>query len=305
MVNLFIPIQMEQVENLSKWPWRLRQGEYTVFHRWPDYCKYLEDLDPDAVPDCFVLTAHIQMPDGTPLPPNRIDSEEINMIAAAHDRFRFAIRSEGFWDRFFDFDFAKQREAIGNLTMAEVPPQHVRRFVEWAKKNEDYILIKQPNHPGCVTEFLQNFDQHLKDASIEEADQFVWAYLGMPCWVSSIWLEDPDASPGWVALVEAMVHPFADYLARQPDAENQNGFHMWFDLFLSGENVGPLAESYLRVLKQVLYLPNIACQGAALHGLNHLVHPDRGAVIAEWLNNPVASKELEDYARSCAEGKCM
>jgi len=59
-------------------------------------------------------------------------------------------------------------------------------------------------------------------------------------------------------------------------------------------------------LVRILGLDSRACQNAALHGLNHVMHPNTGAVVAQYLaSHPELTPEERDYADACARGKVM
>jgi len=59
-------------------------------------------------------------------------------------------------------------------------------------------------------------------------------------------------------------------------------------------------------LCQILKLDSEACQGAALHGLGHLVHPDTEKVIRAWIaEHPDLPEEDVDYAEDCIAGRIM
>ncbi len=63
-----------------------------------------------------------------------------------------------------------------------------------------------------------------------------------------------------------------------------HGWFMLWHLILKRRSPGDMADVALDCLKEILALPDGRCQGAALHGLNHLRHPDRPAVVQRWID---------------------
>ncbi len=70
--------------------------------------------------------------------------------------------------------------------------------------------------------------------------------------------------------------------------------NMWWDCISSSSQVGHRSQSTLDdnrkiqdvmfdTLTKILYLESEECQGAALHGLGHLRHPNTEMVIRDWI----------------------
>lgn len=88
--------------------------------------------------------------------------------------------------------------------------------------------------------------------------------------------------------------------------------HMWWDSLCYGwhcgnrkrENGGEdseLQDIFFRTLIKVLAINSWTCQGAALHGLGHLHHPDTGEVISRFINEHTSlTEEQIAYAHAAA-----
>ena len=63
-----------------------------------------------------------------------------------------------------------------------------------------------------------------------------------------------------------------------------------------------LQNTYFQTLAKVLAIESRICQGAALHGLGHLHHPDTTALISRYIDeHPSLTKELVAYAQAAAK----
>jgi hypothetical protein len=59
-------------------------------------------------------------------------------------------------------------------------------------------------------------------------------------------------------------------------------------------------------LGRILQIPSVSCQGAALHGLGHLHHPETSNLILAYLSqNPELDEELKEYAVAAARFEVM
>jgi len=63
-----------------------------------------------------------------------------------------------------------------------------------------------------------------------------------------------------------------------------------------------LQNTYFQTLAKVLAIDSWICQGAALHGLGHLHHPDTAALISRYIDeHPLLTKEQVAYAQAAAK----
>ena len=64
-------------------------------------------------------------------------------------------------------------------------------------------------------------------------------------------------------------------------------------------------EMYL-ALKKILFMGSLECQGAALHGLGHITHPGKQALIERYLRrHPDLQPNVRSYALASIEGKVL
>jgi len=63
-----------------------------------------------------------------------------------------------------------------------------------------------------------------------------------------------------------------------------------------------LQDIYFQTLAKVLAIDSWICQGAALHGLYHLQHPDTESLIRRYMDeHPLLTKEQLAYAKAAAK----
>ena len=61
-----------------------------------------------------------------------------------------------------------------------------------------------------------------------------------------------------------------------------------------------------KTLAQILELDSPDCQSAALHGFNHVLHPDAKALVDDFIRrSPDLPQEYIDYAYHCVAGRAM
>jgi hypothetical protein len=67
-----------------------------------------------------------------------------------------------------------------------------------------------------------------------------------------------------------------------------------------------LQNIFFETLSKILFLDSDTCQGAALHGLGHLHHPQTGELIDRYLRErPSLAKEWKEYAVAAAKFEVM
>lgn len=89
--------------------------------------------------------------------------------------------------------------------------------------------------------------------------------------------------------------------------------HMWWDSLCYSWHCGSrkrerggddleLQDTYFQTLAKVLAIGSWICQGAALHGLGHLHHPDTPGLISRFIaEHPSLSKDQLAYAEAAAK----
>lgn len=222
---------------------------------------------------------------------NRGSSVQIDLTNATADEF---VR---FW-----FDHEIDPRAVGpradptyawygeGVEIAFDPVRHAENFVE---------LLSCP-------ERLRGYST----SQLEEGFWAMWSPLvtgALPRAV--IW----SATVPWTLrerVIRSMVQLFEGLFATEP---LETASYMWWDMIAfplenpaaSDANRFPDAASVhaviFDVVREILQIEAEPCQKAALHGLNHLRHPDGPNVVRKWLDaHPSLDPKLAAYANECA-----
>ena len=238
----------------------------------------------------------------------RLSNEELRRVlfeASNHT----PIFGAQFWKSIKDLPRDSVEFVLSDVDCFSIPVEHLAQMVPYLRQEEIDLLSSplRPHDLSAPIEFFSGFANFVKGMPIEEVDGLVWGYLMVPCWFSwvvhELWSDESLLAP----VIDSMVFPFSDFLAKlSPDeAGNQNGFFMWFDI-LSPLNPAPTPQCVIRALEQVLALDSLACQAAALHGINHLPEQE----IRETLIRPYFKKNADDadiigFATMCMEGNYL
>ena len=109
--------------------------------------------------------------------------------------------------------------------------------------------------------------------------------------------------------IESMAILFERLFANEP---LDTSVHMWWDSLCYSWQCGSrkrerggedleLPDIFFQTLTKVLAIDSWICQGAALHGLGHLHHPDTAALIDRYIGeHPSLTKEQTAYAQAAA-----
>lgn len=198
---------------------------------------------------------------------------------------------------------------LSNVDCFSIPEEHLAQTIPYLRQEEINLksLPLRPHNLTSPIKFFSGFASYVNGMAIEEVDELVWGYLMVPCWFSSVvhelWSDESLLAP----VIDSMVLPFSDYLAKlSPDeAGNQNGFFMWFDI-LSPLDPAPTPHCVIRALEQILALDSSACQAAALHGINHLPEQEiRETLIRPYLKKSADDADMIEFATTCMEGKYL
>jgi hypothetical protein len=113
-------------------------------------------------------------------------------------------------------------------------------------------------------------------------------------------------------LISSMYFMYRDVFIRQPLG---HACEMWWDGLAYAINPMGRAQpsknhehrriqnAMFETLSRVLYLDSSDCQGAALHGLNHVLHPENNRIIKTFIDSqPDLTKEAIEYALLCSKG---
>ena len=111
-----------------------------------------------------------------------------------------------------------------------------------------------------------------------------------------------------------MFYLFKDLFFAEP---LDTAVYMWWDSFCydwhcgnrrreSGGEDMEMQDVMFGTISQILAIPSEICQGAALHGLSHLHHPETEALIQRYLDeNPSVNKDLRNMAVAAGRFELM
>ena len=142
-------------------------------------------------------------------------------------------------------------------------------------------------------------------ASYDDAhlEQGFWFIVGSQL---AKWLWDDDISIELrLDCIASMPTIFRDLLADRP---LKQACYMWWDMLRRFEAAGDptIVNAMVVALEQILALPARHCQMSALHGLGHLEHPLKAAIIENFVQrNAPLDSELRQYANAAIAGKVL
>jgi len=145
----------------------------------------------------------------------------------------------------------------------------------------------------------------------EQLEQGFWAMMGYRHeWSLGNLIDYSDAPlPNRKDCIESMAVLFERLFANEP---LDTSVHMWWDSLCYSWHCGnrnrerggedsELQDVFFRTLTKVLAIDSWICQGAALHGLGHLHHPDTENLIGRFIEeHPSLTKEQIAYAKAAA-----
>ena len=152
--------------------------------------------------------------------------------------------------------------------------------------------------------------------SKDQLEQGFWAIQCSPLDCSAyntIWSQEVPFSAR-EECVRSMFYLFRDLFFSEP---LQNAVCMWWDSFCYAWHCGnrkrerggedmTMQDVMFATLSEILSLPSEICQGAALHGLSHLHHPETAALVNRYLErNPTLGEEWKATALATARFELM
>lgn len=140
--------------------------------------------------------------------------------------------------------------------------------------------------------------------SAAQLSQGLWAMFSYPCFLNySICDRELPLEPR-TRLVRSLAVQYEVFVRHYGSGVLPHGWWMLWDL-IAGPEEPELADVYLETLERVLAIDDSRCQQAALHGLNHLAHPDRPRVIQQWIDQHYDPACDWTFAESCRDGVAM
>lgn len=179
-------------------------------------------------------------------------------------------------------------------------------------------VLFDPEHSAtCFTEMLENAGSLLSRFDRAQVEQGCWAMFGAGSdgnLNELIWHDDVSIQAK-ETLIESMYDVYRDLFSHDPLGE---ACEMWWDGL--AYDIHPMGvadvvhnpehrriqDAMFKTLAKILKLNSIDCQSAALHGLNHVAHPDTERLIESFIkDHPELSDESIEYARLCAKGQAL
>jgi hypothetical protein len=152
--------------------------------------------------------------------------------------------------------------------------------------------------------------------SKKQLEEGFWAIMGETQeWSAGHLIEYSDAPlASRTECIESMAILYERLFINEP---LETSVHMWWDSLCYSwhcgnrkrENRGEdleLQDIFFYTLVKVLALDSWICQGAALHGLGHLHHPDTAEVVSRFITeHPSLTEEQRAYAQAAASFKVL
>lgn len=146
----------------------------------------------------------------------------------------------------------------------------------------------------------------------EQLEEGFWAIMGHTHeWSAGNLIEYSDAPlASRKECIESMAVLFERLFVNEP---LDTSVHMWWDSLCyawhcgnrkrdNGGEDSELQDTFFHTLVKVLALDSWICQGAALHGLGHLHHPETPEVVDKFIRRrPTLTEEQIAYARAAAK----
>jgi hypothetical protein len=213
------------------------------------------------------------------------------------------------FDQFIDFMFDH-----------EVARFHLE--AERTKDNEPWYweLIELTYDPRKVCGYYVRLFREprflLQQFSKPQLEQGFWAIQGgnLDCGLSNLLWVSELSFPAREECVRSMFDLFRLLFAAEP---LDSSVQMWWDSLCydwhcgnrkraSGGEDMKMQDVMFETLAAILSLDSPTCQGAALHGLGHLHHPETQQLIQRYLEEHHAlTKEWKEYALAAADFKVM
>lgn len=187
----------------------------------------------------------------------------------------------------------------------------------WYHQFDLVIHYSAAHNARCLVELFRNARGLPSKYDRAKLEQGCWAMFGAGfdgnlndlIWECEIPLETKED------LISSMFFLYRDLFALDPLGE---ACEMWWDGLAYDINpmnfVDPannaahkkIQNAMFETLAKILKLDSVDCQWAALHGLNHVLHPETNRVVKDFVeSNPDLSDEDVEYAILCANGQAM
>lgn len=189
-------------------------------------------------------------------------------------------------------------------------------YDEWLRFAFDHPIAKEPwyyseaMHFECDPRIVLGYYTRLfRDptpiASYDDAhlEQGFWFIVGSQL---AEWLWNDEISMKLrLDCIAAIPGIFRSLFADRP---LEQACYMWWDMLRRFEDAGDptIVNAMVVALEQILALPARHCQMSALHGLGHLEHPLKAAIIESFVQGTATlDPELRQYANAAIAGKVL
>ena len=142
--------------------------------------------------------------------------------------------------------------------------------------------------------------------SAAQLSQGLWAMFSSPSDWNDLLFDDRLPFDLRARAMRALVVPYRDYVKGwNPNEAMPHGWEMLWDLILKHKSPIDLADVALGCLEEILAMDDERCQAYALHGLNHLDHPQRPAVVQRWIDAHRNRGWNVVWVEKCRDGTAM
>lgn len=192
---------------------------------------------------------------------------------------------------------------------------HPVKKERWYWRTKVEIIFDAVHNTELLTELFSNARPLLERYSREQLDQGFWALQsGVDGLLPYVMFDQSVPFEKRADCIRSMFFLYRDLFAVDDLGTSCN---MWWDCISSSNQVGWRSQSILgdnikvqdvmfETLTKILYLESEECQGAALHGLGHLRHPNTEKVIRDWIaTQPDLPEDDLEFAEACITGDIM
>ncbi len=157
-----------------------------------------------------------------------------------------------------------------------------------------------------LAELHERYEDWTTTYSADQLSQGLWAMFSFPGFLGEVLLSGELPLGPRARLMRSLVVQYRVYVKGwDPNAAMPHGWEMLWDLILGNKHAGDLADLALECLGEILAMDDVRCQGAALHGLNHLNHPKRPAMVQRWIDQHRGNGWNLGWLEACRDGRAM
>ncbi len=194
--------------------------------------------------------------------------------------------------------------------------EHPVEKEHWYWESGLKVLYDVNRNAELLTKLFSNARPLLDSYTREQLEQGFWA-LQSGCvdgLVEDVMFEQSVPFERRAEFIRSMFLLYRDLFSIDALETSSN---MWWDCISSdyairrrsqdtSEDDRNIQDVMFETLTKILYLDSEECQGAALHGLGHLRHPNTEKVIRDWIaTQPELPEDDLEFAEACITGDIM